>query len=189
MGKPEVKARHMKSLLAALDRHPEAAAVRRRLDPRLLAAVEESSGLEWQPLQWNLELTRAVREELGGEGTHAFFRHALLEAFGGPLLGFLVDCAVRVFGIDPASWARWVPRGWALVFRDCGTWSVAESAPGRVAFHFDGVPAACAADRIWLQSVASSLGAIVDLARARGGVELGAVDQAAGRATYVMTWK
>lgn len=185
-----VKSRHMKALLASIDGRPQGPAVRGRLEPSVLSAIEESRGVEWLPLQWNLDLTRAIAAELGPEGTHAFFRDQLLESFRGPLLGLLVDSAVRVFGIDPASWARWVPRGWGLVFRDCGLWTVEADRVGRrVVLRCADLPEACAGDAVWLRSVASSFSAMVDFARARGGVALGAVDRAARAATFVMTWE
>lgn len=188
MGPPKVKSRHMKALLASVDRRPEAPAVRARLDEGVVRAIEDSRGVEWQPLEWNLGLTRAVRAELGAAATHTFFREMLLESFRGPLLGLLVDSAVRVFGIDPASWARWVPRGWALVFQDCGRWSV-DAQNRRVTFRCEDLPGDCVEDDVWVRSVASSLGALVDLARARGGVELLEMDRAARRATFLMEWE
>lgn len=180
----------MKSVLAAAGRLPGGggSAARALVRPALLAQIEQSSGIDWLPLESNLVVTRALHEVLAPAAFHLFFRDHLLESFQGPLLKTMVDTAMRIFGIDPGSWARWVPKGWALVFKDTGAWSVVRVELGEVTFRLEGLPDACIRDRVWLSSVASSLSAIIVLAKAKGGFELTDVDPVAVRATYAMRW-
>jgi hypothetical protein len=189
-GEPKVRARHMKSMIAAAGRLPDGggAAARALVRPAFLAQIEESSGVDWLPIECNLVVTRALHEVLAPAAFHLFYRDHLLESFQGPLLKTMVDAAIRIFGIDPASWARWVPKGWALVFRDGGAWTVARVEPGHVAFRLEGLPDACIRDRVWLSSVASSLSAIVEIAKAQGGFELTDADPVSGRASFAMRW-
>jgi hypothetical protein len=189
-GEPKVRARHMKSMLAATGRLPGGggAAARALVRPALLEQIEQSSGVDWLPIESNLVVTRALHEVLAPAAFHLFFRDHLLESFQGPLLKTMVDTAVRIFGIDPASWARWVPKGWPLVFKDGGTWTVDRVEPGHVAFRLEALPDACIRDRVWLSSVASSLSAIIELAKAKGGFDLTDVDPVARRASFAMRW-
>ncbi len=180
----------MKSILAAAGQLPGGggAAARALVRPALLAQIEQSSGIDWLPIESNLIVTRALHEVLSPGAFHLFYRDHLLESFQGPLLKTMVDTAMRIFGIDPASWARWVPKGWALIFKDTGAWSVVRVEPGHVTMRLEGLPDACIRDRVWLSSVASSLSAIIELAKAKGGFDLTDVDLVAVRATYAMRW-
>jgi len=183
---PAVRARHMKSLLAALGEVAEVAAA--ELDPVQRAAIEEASGLEWLPFEANLTLTRAIYHRLGEAEAGAFFRRHTVAALGGPLLRGIVDAAVRLFGLDPGSWARWVPRGWEQVFRRVGTWSVATIPAGEARLALEDLPASALLDGCWPGSVASSLGALCDLARCQGGARL-TVDAAHRRLEFQLRWQ
>jgi hypothetical protein len=180
----------MKSMLAAAGRLPGGggAAAQALVPPALVAQIDQASGIDWLPIESNLAVTRALHQVLAPPAFHLFFRDFLLESFQGALLKAMVDAAVRVFGIDPGSWARWIPKGWGLIFKNAGAWTVVGAEKGQVAFQVDGLPEACLEDRVWLSSVASSLSAIVELARAKGGFDLTGVDRAARRATFTMRW-
>ncbi len=188
---PAVRARHMKSIVATIERLPprEGDAVRNALGLPTLRTIADASGMDWLPLSVNLEATHAIHAGLGPEGFRALFHDMQLESFRGPLLKYVVDTAIQLFGLDPASWARWIPRGWGLVFRDCGAWRVERAEPGRARLSVEGLPPACSGDPVWLASVAAALSALIDLARTRGTFELLEVDGAAGRATYEMRWE
>jgi hypothetical protein len=185
---PLVRGRHLKMLLASVERHALGATVVARLDPGLLQGIKGSSGLDWLPMAQDLALTRAIYDGLGQVGGDRFFRDHTLGAFEGPVLQTMVLTAVRLFGLEPGSWARWVPKGWQLLFRGCGEWAVTDARAGQVTLTLSSMPSACAVDEIWIRSVAHSLGALLDLAKVRGVVEL--VPRVAGtsQAAFQLRW-
>jgi hypothetical protein len=186
----EVRARHMKSLLAAVDAlAARGQAIRARIRPEELEIVAQASGADWLPLGCNVSLTRAVHAEIGQRAFEAFFREHTLRSFEGPLLGPLVKALVRMVGVDPASWAGWLPRAWGFIFRGCGTWAVEQTGKGRVRAWLERSPPICVLDEVWIPSVAACLGALVDVNHAVGGVEVISIDRASGVAVFEMRWR
>jgi hypothetical protein len=185
---PLVRGRHVKLLLATVERHALGAAVRARIGPDSLHAIVDSSGLDWLPVEHDLVLTRAIYEALGPIAADRLFRDHTLASFEGPVLQTMVHTAVRLFGLDPASWARWVPKGWSLLFRGCGDWTVGDARAGQVTLTLAALPSACARDESWIRSVGHSLGALLDLARVRGVVEVAPRAEGASEAIYRLRW-
>lgn len=188
---PAVRARHMKSLLDAVERlAPEDGARVRGLVPEpLVRSVADATSIDWLPLEANLALTRAVHAGLGDPSFRRFFRDQLVEAFSGPLLRVIVEAALRVFRVDATSFTAWVGRGWGLVFRDCGAWTVERAGPGSARLRIDGLPRACVEDEIWLRSVAHSLDAFWVLARTQGECACSGRDVARAAALYDLRWE
>jgi hypothetical protein len=185
----EVRARHMKSLYAAVDGMPGGgAAVRARVPPEDIEAVAQASGADWIPLSIDLNLTHAIHDHLGRAGFDAFFREHTLRSFSGPLLGPLATALFRMIGSDPAALAGWLPRGWGFIFRGCGRWVVEQTSKGRVQAWLDRSPAICIEDPVWIPSVAASLGAIVDRSQVPGGVHVMSIDRASGSAVFEIRW-
>ena len=179
----------MKMLLAGLERLPDstAATVKASLGPEVVRAIEEASGVEWLSAELNLATTRAVHATLGPRAFARFFRALSGESFRGPLFRAIVEGAIAVFGLDPGSWTRLLPSGWGMVFRDLGRWEVQRSGD-HVDLTLSSLPAPFLADRVWPESVAASLGGLVDLAKTEGGVEVVEVDAPRGKARFVMRW-
>jgi len=188
---PLVKARHMQSLFAKIERLPQVAkrAIQERTGDLAIRQVSEAATSDWLPLSLNLTVTRELHEVLGTEGAHRFFHDHQLEAFGSATFRMLVEGATTLFGLDPGSWARWVPRGWGLVFKNCGEWSVELLAPGSVDLALVRPPACCLADAVWLHSLAWSLSAILDLARVEGKFTFERVDEERPSALYALRWR
>jgi hypothetical protein len=188
MSEPVVRARHLKQTLEAIAALPEHAEIRARIGDRVLRDIEGSHGFDWLPIEHDLAMVGAEREVLGTDRQAAFARAVVNASFRGPLLGRLVESAMRLTGMDPAGWIRWIPRGWSLIFSGCGAWSVgAKGADGTVVFRLAQLPEQLL-DEVWARSLAASLSAIVDLAVATGGVELRSLDAAAREATFVLRW-
>jgi hypothetical protein len=95
--------------------------------------------------------------------------------------------AVRMFGHDPAEFARWVPKGWAMVFRDVGTWTSCTVAEGAAVLRLQGLPASCR-DPVFLRSVACSLGAIPGLSGRSGGARVVEACAERGAASFEVSW-
>jgi len=188
---PLIRARQLLSILEHVDDLEDEArrAVRGGLAPDLLAQIEASAGSDWVPFAWDLALTHAVADALGPDETHRFFLKQQLAAWQAPLLKALVDSATALFGLDPGSWARWIPRGWNVVFRDCGQWEVERSSPGEVDLALLAPPAGTLDDEVWLRSLASSFSTFLVAAKTEGEFALDRVDRARGAACYRLRWR
>lgn len=189
MGEPLVRARHLKSTLAAADRSEARELIRAALPAGLATAIEAADGFDWLPAEHDVALVQAIHGVLGDVGHDAFSRRVILEAFQGPLLGALIAAAVRLFPGGLVAWAHWIPRGWALLFRECGEWTVERVGPGAVDLRLRWLPPVCVRDPVWTRSVASSLSALLDLAQLGGTLRLAGLDGEAGAATYEMRWE
>lgn len=188
---PLIRARQLLSILEHVDALPAQArqAVRGGVAPGLLAQIEASAGSDWVPFAWDVALTHAVADALGPEGTHRFFLQQQLAAWQAPLLKTLVDSATALFGLDPGSWARWIPRGWNVVFRNSGEWQVDRSGPGEVDLALLAPPAGTLEDEVWLRSLASSFSTFLVVAKKEGEFALDHVDRARGAACYRLRWR
>jgi hypothetical protein len=187
---PACRARHLKQLLASAARLPadQAARVRASLDPRQLQEVEDSSGLEWLPVELSVVLARAFHDVLGESGSRKFHRSHFFGVFRGPVYGAVVQGAAALFGGDPNRWIRLLPDSWTLTFRDCGTWTVERSAPGVVALRLGELPSSCVSSRIWPLAVASSVSATFDVAGSEGSIALVSVSPEHHEARFEMRW-
>lgn len=158
------------------------------VDPSVWNDIASASALTWLPFDANLVCTHAVAACLGPERTDEFFRTLLLSTFRTPLLQGLVDAVVRKLGRDPGASLFWVARGFDLMFEDCGAWRVVERAPNRAALQVVGLPFAVANDHLWIQSVASALRALGDIAHLDGTTTIREIDPKAGRVVFLITW-
>src|SRR5512144_2193205 len=107
MGEPLVRARHLKTTLASVDRSGVRDAVHATLPPGLAAAVEAANGFEWLPAANDVALVRAIHGALGDAEHDAFSRGVIRDAFEGPLLGPLIAIALRLFPGGLMAWAHW----------------------------------------------------------------------------------
>jgi hypothetical protein len=186
---PLVRARHLKLVLAAVDRQPSRQAIRDRMGPALAATIEEATGFDWLPVAHDVAMAGALDEVLGPAGLATFNREMMLQSFHGPLLRALAEVATRLFGLDAGAWASWIPKGWALMFQGCGRWTVVRNGEGEATLTVVGLPPECASDAVWPRSVASSLSGILPAVGVAGTVELEVVDPRLGTAVYIMRWE
>ncbi len=180
----------MKQLLASVDRLPpeRARSIRAALEPEQQRAIEEASTVEWLPIAPNLALARSLHAVLGPSECHRFHRAHFAEVLRGPVLGTLLQGALAVYGFDPARWMRLLPHAWDLLFRDCGTWSIDPSTGARLQMTLSALPPECVADRSWPTTVASSIGATLDLARKVGSVDIVQLDPRERQVRFQMRW-
>jgi hypothetical protein len=183
---PLVRARHLISLLEHVDKLPETARrqVRTEVGPAVLAEIEASAGPDWIPFALDVAITHAIVRGLGPAGADRFFREQQLASFRSPLLRTLVDSATAIFGLDPSSWVRWIPRGWNAVFRECGRWEIDRSdRRGEVELALVAPPAGCLDDEVWLRSLASSFSSMLVK------FVVDHVDRVRGAACYRLRWR
>lgn len=188
---PCVRARYMQTFASHVDALPRADrdVIRASVLAETWQAIESASLLGWLPMTTNLECTRAVAQRLGPEGTHRFFRTLLLDTFNTPLLRGLVQSVLRVAVQDPGLYLPWISKGFELMFRDVGRWTVAERGPGSAILEVRGLPAECQDDPVWLTSVASALCALLDLTELDGNITVRSADNDAGAVTFRARWK
>ncbi len=185
----------MKNVLAGLERFGgEGAKIRATLDDGTLTSIECAGPLAWLPIDVHLELCHRVVETLGPERFQLFIRDLMRRAYEESSLHRLFHTALGILGFDPGSLARFVPRGYDLLFRRCGHWRVE-----RIGEAFDGteavstlmleqLPKCCVEDRVWVDSVACSLNALLVLAEAEGSVDVDAINEDAGYVRYRLSW-
>lgn len=185
---PAVRASHLKEDLAALTTlGPEMEArVRERVPPSTLRVIEDSTRVDWLPVELNVELAEAVYGECGEARTRAWARasfHLSLNAFFKPLL----ETILRLFDPTPHRILGFVPRAWPAVYRNCGVPSVTEQASTESHVTLQDLPPALMNDA-FLRAVAGTLECAMELAKVRGQIELLPWDRAARAATWTATW-
>jgi hypothetical protein len=186
---PLVRARHLKLVLAAVDRQPQHQAIRDRLGKTVTAAIEEATGTDWLPVAHDVALACALEAVLGPAGLATFSREVGQQSFRGPLLRALVELATHFLGLDAGAWAGWIPRGWVIMFKGFGRWTVVRRGEGEVTLTLAELPPVCLAEGIWPRSVASTLTGMLTALDATGTVELDLIDQPKGTAVYTMRWR
>jgi hypothetical protein len=184
---PSVRARHLKSALGAADALPCGRMLREALPARLIAEVERATGFDWLPVEHDVTIVRASASVLPPEEFERLWRGVVLEGIEGPLLGLLMRTAVRMFGHDPAEFARWVPKGWAMIFRDVGVWTACTVTGGTAVLRVQGLPPPCR-DPVFARSVACSLGAIPVLSGRSGGARVVDVSAEHGTVSFEVSW-
>ncbi len=182
----------MKGHLASVDAlaAPAAQAIHAHVSPGTLRTIADASGIDWLPIEVSVELRRAVNAVLPAPEFDAFFRGSFGKALQTPVFRAIVESTIAIFGMDPASWTRLMPTGWALLFRNCGAWKADRLTGTSAKLTLHDLPPACVEDDIWARSIGASTGAIVDLDPSRhGGVRFVELDRPAGRAVYEMWWE
>jgi hypothetical protein len=181
----------MKTFVEYVERLPPADRERiQELVPATLwTDVADSGTFAWLPFDLNLSLTRAVAQALGTRRTHDFFVNLMLATFETPLLKSLVDAVLRLKGYDPTMMLPWVSKGFELMFKEAGTWRVVEDEQGAGTLEVRGLPSVALSDRIWLDSVASSLSALFTVAKVQGVTTIRGPDGERGSVAFRMRWE
>lgn len=186
-----MRGRYMKTFVDHVERLPAADRTRiSELVPEtLFQEIADSGMFGWLPFEQNLILTRAVAEALGPRRTHDFFVALMRATFETPLLKSLVDAVLRLQGRDPTVILQWVSKGFDLMFKDAGTWRVVECEEGSASMEVRGLPPTALHDRVWLESVSSSLTALFSLSDVRGVTTIRSVEPQAGRVVFRLRWE
>ncbi|HVU05531.1 MAG TPA: hypothetical protein VHE30_27475 [Polyangiaceae bacterium] len=164
-------------------------AIRAVIPEETWTEIERAGLLGWLPLEVNLRCTRAVAAQLGKERTHVFFRKLLFDTSNTPLLRGLVQSVLRVAVRDPGLYLPWISKGFELMFRDAGRWTVTDRGIGTAKMEVTGVPAECLTDLVWPESVASALCALLDLIQYEGSCVVDHVDPESFTVVFRSTWR
>lgn len=160
-----------------------------RLPPEDLALIRGAALAEWLPFELHQRLQDAKNAEVSEERAAEVTRTLILVALATPVLGGFVSNVLRVIGADPGPAFRWAPRGYAMLFRDCGH-LVAVPHPTRplVTMHLEGLPPEAATNSSFVKSVGHALSAVYHITGFEGTCTLASWDPDHGRATFEMTW-
>jgi hypothetical protein len=186
-----VRARHMKSLLEAGDLlEPDLAEQIRALVPRsIVETVEGATPSAWLPLEINVELADILATALGPERSLSFFRGMVLREYQTSLFKTFITGITRAMGVSPGVFVKVVPRGWELVYQECGSFTPLDVAATQARLLFEDVPEVCVRDRRWLDAVRSTFYSAFDLANVPGSVEWDELNLKDRRAVFHFQWR
>jgi len=185
---PAVRAAHLKEDLAALRAlGPQAAAaVRARLSPASLAAIDEALRTTFLPLALNLEMAEAVFAEAGEQGARAWGTESLIASLDGFFKPLFLGIT-RFVSPSPSALYRVLPHGWGATYRNGGELRVERPAEDRARIVGLGLPEAMHT-RAFLTAVCGTLGAAFRISSFTGEVVLEPF-RPGGEVVWVVTWR
>lgn len=164
-------------------------AIRAAIGAEDLRLVEAATPVAWLPVEINLRATEAVGRVLGPQGSDLFFRRLGDQDFESSLLKSIVTGAIGIFGLEPSRLMRWVPRGWAQLFRDSTQITLSIAGAGKARLTFAGLPPMLAKSRVWRDSVASSMSAFYKATKREGTVEVESSEPATSTMVLLFRWR
>jgi len=173
--------------LASLDA-AVAEKARARIKPETLAAVKEAGAFGWLPVSLDVEITECLFSAAGTERACQAMRENLVATCDQPVLRPLVQGAFAIFGRSPARALAWVPRGWTLLYRDCGTMHFEPGAPGATCARLvsEGLPPEITCSPNYLVGSAAAFSGMFKVLRVEGRCELAKLQGA--RAEFALRW-
>ena len=168
-----MRASHIHTNLAELSTFgPELAAqMRARISAETLATVGDASTVAWLPVEHDIEISRAVRDVVGVAGLRKWSLDAMARSAQGPLLRPLLDGTCKLFGVTPHALFRMLPRGYGLVYRDCGENTYEPTGDRSGVVTMTGVPPMFFADD-YLEGTAGAFQAFAQIVQWQGSVHL-----------------
>ncbi len=187
---PSVRATFTQLTMEAAERLEPSIAqkLRDQMPAESLLRIEQTSRLDWLPIEDDLELTRVVVGLLGPERARVFWRQNLLDALSAPLLGPIAKGAVRLFGPTPAAIVRWTPRAWPHVYSACGELG-ASACESSATLSWRAIPQALRLSSSFARALGHAFGAFFDFTNTDGEVEADLRELDAGRVVYSFRWK
>lgn len=184
-----MRASHIRSNLEELEQFggPTAERVRARIAKSTFVAIEDAASVAWLPVEIDIDITRAVFDELGPKAVRKWSRDALVRSTEGPLLRPIIDGTRSLFGLTPHTLLKLMPRGFDLVYRGCGGLRYEEESEHACVLHHTGVPATFFDGEAYLEGMAGGFEAAILLGGADGTVELSS-HRSAGTARYRAVW-
>jgi hypothetical protein len=181
----------MQSLLHGVESLEAAprAAILAALPSELLTRIRAATPVGWMPLAENVLLADAIANRLGEERARPFFREVLLLEYQSSLLKPFVDGITRALGITPAIFVKMAPKGWELIYRDCGTLASSGLSEHEATLALSDLPPVCVRNKLWLDAVRSTFYTAFDLARLSGEIDWLELNLAGRRATMRFRWQ
>jgi hypothetical protein len=117
-----IKASHLQSNIASLDRLPPAAAA--EIKARAADAIAQCRAMtrsHWAPMAIDIEIVETVCDVVGESGLRRLSSEGIRLSAEGPLLGPIKNAALRILKARPDAVLRFARQGWAAVYKDVGT--------------------------------------------------------------------
>jgi hypothetical protein len=188
--RPAVRASHLKEDLLALSSlgAEVEARVLERLRRETRRAIEESTRVDWLPVELNVELAEAVHAEAGARGSRLWGKRSIVQSLDTALFRPLVATAVALFGLTPAAFYRYVPKAWPAVYRDCGGLTAEIEGADRARVVAGRLPAPMRRDA-FLEAVAGTFEGAFEFCKVEGQVILEPRPLGSDQAVYLATWQ
>lgn len=181
----------MQCLLTGVEKLDSAsqAAILGALPTRLVSEIRGATPVGWMAIADNVALADAIANQLGPVRARPFFREVLLLEYQSSLLKPFVEGISRALGLTPATFVKMAPRGWELVYRDCGTLQGNPLSETEAQLVIRDLPVACARNELWLEAVRSTFYTAFDLSRVSGEIEWLELNLGARRASMQFRWQ
>jgi hypothetical protein len=95
----------------------------------------------------------------------------------------------RAMNVTPAVFVKLAPKGWDLIYQECGVLTPLEPEPGKARLSITDLPPIRAKDDAWLESVRNSFYTAFDLSNVHGDVEWDELNLSARRAVFRFVWE
>lgn len=154
--------------------------------PTLFARIRDAPALDWLPLEVDLELSSLIATSCGPEADRLRARTCLRTALDAPLLRPFVLGVETLFTLDPGGMLRQVPRGWPVLYRECGVMRYEIGGLGRRLLVHDRVPAILLDHPYYNAAIAGALESFFDLCKVEGEIEIERAGPA--RVHYHLSW-
>ena len=127
---PQVRAAHLKALVAALEAlgAARAAGARAAVPPWIMRRIDAATRLEWLPADYLVSVCEAV-ERCGAEALRAWGAASLEVIFRAPLVRAAYELAMAFGRHRPAVMLSYLARAWPLLYQGCGDLVVVEASP------------------------------------------------------------
>lgn len=190
MAEPAVRARHMKTFVETIGalEPPVRERIRARLPSEHVVAIDEAVPAVWLPMAINLSVTDAVSLELGPRDAHAFFRALVSAEYETDTFRAFLASVARLLGLTPTTYVKMAPRGWELVFKNCGALRPLARERHQAWLEYTNIPSICLQNDLWIESVRSSFYSAFDLTRVPGEIRWEELDFHKRRAVFRFVW-
>ena len=184
----EMRAAQLKEDLLALQvlGNDVASRILADLPPSLLRRIVHATRVDWLPVETYLELLSAIQPHAGDDGLRRWARAAVGRSIATSFFKPLVETAIRLFGVSPASIFKVAPQAWQQAFRGGGDLVVLGLGPGTCRVGLRDLPPHLG-NRNFLVSIEGALEAPLDVCKVEGQVRL-APPSADLSAVFEGTW-
>ncbi len=159
-----------------------------RLPREVREVIDAASRIAWLPLATHVTLAETMLETFGAVRAHSFYRHAATGWLTNPPLGPVLRTSARILDVTPSTLVRWAPRGWELIFKDCGVLTGESHAVGHARLIYSDLPAICTASEAWMASAQGSAYGVLDVVGFEGVVRLDTSAKSEGRMFLDIEW-
>jgi hypothetical protein len=163
--------------------------IRVRLPPEHVSAIDDAVPAVWLPMHVNLSVTDATALELGPQAAHTFFRALVGAEYQTDTFRAFLASVARLLGLTPTTYVKMAPRGWELVFKNCGALRPLARERQQAWLEYTNIPQICLQNELWMESVRSSFYSAFDLTRVEGEIRWEELDFSRRRAVFQFLWR